>query len=287
MPKVIGEANNPLDSEYTLEEHEGVFGLILESWGPSTRNPEYNAALETILFRVADLGVPYIHVNVISRPLVKRFPELLERAITVDGKRYIDLHRTSPEALRKEIGREQAELKEAPTNSAGNRTKRILLHNPLIDRELWKAVAEGTAVSGSFRASLTEQTADRKVLENRVNALLHGDLERPMGNATPKKTVLSSEAFERDPAVKAWVLKAANGSCELCQSEAPFVKADGVPYLEVHHVRPLAEGGQDTTENTVALCPNCHKRMHYGAERLTLRAQLVERIERLTRDILS
>lgn len=287
MPKVIGEANKPLDSEYSLEKHEGVFGLILESWGPSHRNPEYNAALDTILSRLVDLGVPYIHVTVISKPLIKRFPDFLDRAIMVGGKRHIDLHRTSPEALRKEIGREQAQLKEAPTDSAGNRTKRILIHNPLIDRELWKAVAEGAAIPGSFRTSLTERTADSELLENRVDALLHGELEKPIGNATPKKTVLTSEAFERDPAVKAWVLKAANGSCELCLSDAPFVKADGVRYLEVHHVRPLAEGGKDMIENTVALCPNCHRRMHYGAERLALRAQLVERIKRLSHDILS
>lgn len=287
MPKVIGEASQPLDSEYTLEEHEGVFGLILESWGPSHRNREYNTALDTILSRLVGIGAPFIHVNVISRPLMKRFPELFDRAIMVDGKRYIDLHRTSPKALRKEIGREQAQLKEAPTDSAGNRTKRILVHNPLIDRELWKSVAGGTAILGSFRTRVTERTANRELLEARVDALLHEELPHPMGNATPKKSVLTSEAFERDPAVRAWVLRAAKGICELCLGEAPFVKEDGVPYLEVHHLRPLAEGGKDITENTVALCPNCHRRMHYGAERLALRAELFERIERLTRDIFS
>jgi len=27
---------------------------------------------------------------------------------------------------------------------------------------------------------------------------------------------------------------------------------------------PLSEGGEDTLENAIALCPNCHRKMHYG-----------------------
>ena len=34
------------------------------------------------------------------------------------------------------------------------------------------------------------------------------------------------------------------------------------PYLETHHIEWLCNGGADTIENTVALCPNCHKKMH-------------------------
>jgi len=34
------------------------------------------------------------------------------------------------------------------------------------------------------------------------------------------------------------------------------------PYLEVHHIIWLSKGGDDDIDNTVALCPNCHKKMH-------------------------
>ena len=37
---------------------------------------------------------------------------------------------------------------------------------------------------------------------------------------------------------------------------------EGKPYLEVHHVVWLSRGGEDSTANTVALCPNCHTRLH-------------------------
>ncbi|WP_027702080.1 HNH endonuclease [Metaclostridioides mangenotii] len=34
------------------------------------------------------------------------------------------------------------------------------------------------------------------------------------------------------------------------------------PYLDVHHIIWLSKGGNDDIDNTVALCPNCHKKMH-------------------------
>lgn len=54
------------------------------------------------------------------------------------------------------------------------------------------------------------------------------------------------------------VLKSANGRCELCGKTFP----DGEIFLEAHHVVWLRDGGTPTVENTVALCPNCHKRVH-------------------------
>lgn len=54
------------------------------------------------------------------------------------------------------------------------------------------------------------------------------------------------------------VLKAANGQCELCGQWFP----DGEAFLETHHVVWLRDGGTPTLDNTVALCPNCHKRIH-------------------------
>lgn len=60
-------------------------------------------------------------------------------------------------------------------------------------------------------------------------------------------------------------LARAAGICEQCHKPAQFArKSDGSPYLEAHHVRPLADDGDDTFENVRALCPTCHRRVHYG-----------------------
>ncbi|WP_196607201.1 HNH endonuclease [Pectinatus frisingensis] len=34
-------------------------------------------------------------------------------------------------------------------------------------------------------------------------------------------------------------------------------------YLEVHHVIPLSKDVDDTADNAIALCPNCHRELHF------------------------
>ena len=48
----------------------------------------------------------------------------------------------------------------------------------------------------------------------------------------------------------------------MCGKEAPFKDKSGKPYLESHHVIPLANNGPDAIYNTVAVCPNCHRKIH-------------------------
>ena len=66
----------------------------------------------------------------------------------------------------------------------------------------------------------------------------------------------------RDPYISEYVKRIANGKCQLCNKPAPFKDYKGKPYLESHHIVWIANGGEDTIENTVALCPNCHRKMH-------------------------
>jgi len=106
----------------------------------------------------------------------------------------------------------------------------------------------------------------------------------PGGNRAPRVSSLSVAQFERDPAVKAWVLNNADGKCECCQKPAPFKNSDGQPFLEVHHVRQLADNGSDTVANAVALCPNCHREIHYGEHARELALRLYSSVTRLVRE---
>ncbi|MFC1652495.1 HNH endonuclease [Planctomycetota bacterium] len=38
-------------------------------------------------------------------------------------------------------------------------------------------------------------------------------------------------------------------------------------FLEVHHLFRLADDGPDIPDNVAAICPNCHRELHYGADR--------------------
>lgn len=68
--------------------------------------------------------------------------------------------------------------------------------------------------------------------------------------------------IKRSTNVAAYTRERAKGICDLCGFEAPFVDKNGVPYLETHHLITLSTGGPDVIYNTVALCPNCHRKIH-------------------------
>lgn len=81
----------------------------------------------------------------------------------------------------------------------------------------------------------------------------------------PLRMRVTATVFRRNPDVVAEVLMRAAGVCESCHCTAPFTRrSDGSPYLEVHHRTRLADGGLDTVENAIAICPNCHRREHYA-----------------------
>ncbi len=107
------------------------------------------------------------------------------------------------------------------------------------------------------------------------------NLSEPDGSTTPKKTKASATQYIRDPKVAAWVLQQAKGKCECCGRDAPFIREDGTPYLEVHHLRRLADGGSDIVSNAVAACPNCHRELHYGQGKKQLVDDIVDRVDRL------
>lgn len=71
-----------------------------------------------------------------------------------------------------------------------------------------------------------------------------------------------TSTYERDDLVAEYAKRRANGVCQLCEQPAPFKNKAGDPYLESHHVIWLSQGGEDSILNTVALCPNCHRKMH-------------------------
>jgi hypothetical protein len=106
-----------------------------------------------------------------------------------------------------------------------------------------------------FELQLEARLADKNV-----------PVTKPAGVVAPTRVRGSAASFRRSVEVAEWVLKHAKGKCELCGNPAPFVRVTGEGYLEVHHVQPLAEGGPDTVENTVAVCPNCHRAAHHSKD---------------------
>lgn len=262
MPNIISRAGGELNAAFQIGDFQNVTGMILESWGPSTRNADYNDALEIIIERLQGMAVGEIGVNVISRELVDLLPNFPDRAIAFDASAAVNLRGRSPRDIRLEIGRSQARLKSDPSKQGGNRTKRILLHSAHLASSDWSRVASPTALRS-------------------LDGLPQVVPDAPSGTESPKTYTQVTLVIERDSSVRAWILRNAAGICELCRKPAPFLGSDGLPFLEVHHVIPLAEDGPDTIANAVALCPNCHRELHLGADRFSKIQQLYDQSLRL------
>ena len=130
-------------------------------------------------------------------------------------------------------------------------------------------------LEGDFSPSIAE-------FEYTVSTLRRAkSLNKPSGTASPERRVSQTAIYSRDPQVVAWVLNNSKGSCECCSAPAPFLKPDGDYYLEVHHLRPLADGGSDTISNSIAVCPNCHRMLHYSSQKLEELERIYAAIDRL------
>ena len=84
-------------------------------------------------------------------------------------------------------------------------------------------------------------------------------------SSSKRQKYIMTKKYNRCPYVVAYTLKRADGICEICGKQAPFNrKSNGSPYLEIHHTKALSDGGEDSINNTKAICPNCHAEVHYG-----------------------
>lgn len=121
------------------------------------------------------------------------------------------------------------------------------------------------SVINGKNGSIPEELEIESSFNEEVKRAFNSALDNVKGNRYPPQKEVRSFQYERDPKVVAYVLKEAKGICYDCNNRGPFIsRITSMPYLEVHHVKMLKDGGEDTVNNAVALCPNCHKKRHYG-----------------------
>ena len=179
-----------------------------------------------------------------------------------DGSFYL-LHRGKIGGGKLGVGKQgflnQSKLEFTTVQSSDGKTIEALLIGKLDSPSLSSDIARFVYSVANFKAAISNQEI--------VN-LPGEELERAANKAKhkPKTDLVETTVFIRDPAVVEYVKRRANGHCDLCGKEAPFVDAQGRPYLECHHIQWLANEGSDTFDNACALCPNCHRKMHIIAD---------------------
>jgi 5-methylcytosine-specific restriction protein A len=132
----------------------------------------------------------------------------------------------------------------------------------------------------AFSETIIQENEDRK--SDRARKLSDQELEQQakLSSNKPGITTVQSTQYLRNPYVAEYAKRRAHGICQLCSQPAPFKDKNGGPFLENHHIIWLSRDGKDAINNTVALCPNCHRRMH-----LLDLAEDRERLSKLVADI--
>lgn len=99
---------------------------------------------------------------------------------------------------------------------------------------------------------------------------------KPVTDEAPRSA--PRNLYQRSQKVARYVAMRAKGLCECCQKPAPFLKRDGTPYLEPHHVNRLSDGGLDHPRYVGAVCPSCHREIHSGMHGASLNEELKQRL---------
>ncbi|QFP63333.1 MrcB family domain-containing protein [Brucella anthropi] len=128
------------------------------------------------------------------------------------------------------------------------------------------------------------QAAAAEIARAEVNSLPDGPLP------PPERTLVNNRGgWRRDPSVAAIALRAAGNLCEWDNSHETFIaRRSGVNFVEAHHLIPVSCQSEykyrlDVSENIVALCPTCHRKIHNGVsrERSEMAVELFRRREAL------
>ncbi len=114
-----------------------------------------------------------------------------------------------------------------------------------------------------------------KVLREKTLAelmiLYSGQAKKTHARRRPTRT----HAFDRNALVVLITKRRASFKCEVVDCPVPsFIAGDNKPYVETHHLVPLAEGGDDRIENTACLCAVHHREVHCGKNRAALTSAL-------------
>ncbi len=101
------------------------------------------------------------------------------------------------------------------------------------------------------------------------------DVRLPTGPIKKSNKSSSKTRYSvRSAAISSLSLAAANYHCALDQSHHTFInRASGHIYVEAHHLVPLKHEDKfqfslDVPENIVALCPNCHMKIHHASSEI-------------------
>lgn len=125
------------------------------------------------------------------------------------------------------------------------------------NQEEWKDGREKQFGNNGGFIRMHEKFSELKL--NYFNNIPLKQLKETLSN----RKMVHTSVYIRSVYIKEFARRVSNGICQLCEKEAPFLDKQGNPFLEVHHIHYLSKGGRDSIDNVVAICPNCHRKIHH------------------------
>lgn len=146
----------------------------------------------------------------------------------------------------------------------------------------WAKVGDEIVIGNKGRRIIVAKVSAIPKLAGEMGLILarRGDKKKIVRQASqatkkPARRMRQISDFVRDPYVVAAALLRASENCEMPSCKhSMFKRDDGSVFLEVHHITPLSEDGDDSLGNAAGLCPSCHRELHHGVGRLEKRALL-------------
>lgn len=147
---------------------------------------------------------------------------------------------------------------------------------PDVNGNLRRAVRFKLVPLGGIEAGITEAEA-ASLSEDDLFRRAKQALSRKDTTKTTTYDSLDGKPYSRSQLVRDFALSVANGVCQACEKDAPFRTNMGKPFLEVHHIHRRSDGGLDDPENVIAVCPNCHREIHYGGTGDGVNSRLIQK----------
>ena len=124
-------------------------------------------------------------------------------------------------------------------------------------RDLFRVMGELGDGSWGLRQYVTPQTSDTDL--DRFSEDVLPDL-------LPERQLVIRELIKRDQRLAKDLKKTKGYTCEVCGKKSTWTTAEGIPYVEAHHLIPLGSNGSDDEHNLIVVCADCHRMLHYGTD---------------------
>jgi 5-methylcytosine-specific restriction endonuclease McrA len=163
--------------------------------------------------------------------------------------------------------------------------------NGIMDSEADIVIKSGGEYEKPESTSSTEQSSEKPESTSSTEQSSEKDLDELREKAQKESTenvtesttsrTQTTQQYHRSQAVRDYVMGRADGVCEGCGETAPFTSKTGDPYLHAHHIHELSDGGSDTPDTVIALCPNCHYRVHHGKDGDEYNSELEQKLSEI------